>query len=155
MTNQMNPETCVSQQWEREPGTALKPNMTRRRMLQAAAVGLAAIGLSIPAEAAMAASTQVKAGKASTVPLKSGRSFTLKGQYIIVTQPKKGVYKAFSGICTHQPQYITGISGTNLVCRAHGAYFDTTTGNPTGGPGRRALTHYKVTNKSGMLYITL
>jgi nitrite reductase/ring-hydroxylating ferredoxin subunit len=155
MNNETTEHSCVSQTWERDPGTELKVNLTRRNMLKAAAVGLAAIGLSIPAEAAMAASSQVKAGKASSVPLKSGRSFTLKGQYIIVTQPKKGVYKAFSGICTHQPQYITGISGTNLVCRAHGAYFDTTTGNPTGGPGRSALTHYKVTKKSGVLYITL
>lgn len=155
MTHETNPETCVSQQWQRAAGTELKPNVTRRHILQAAAVGLAAIGLSIPAEAAMAASTQVKAGKASSIPLKSGRTFTLKGKYIIVTQPKKGVFKAFSGICTHEPKYITGISGTNLVCRDHNGYFDTTTGKPTGGPVNRSLTKYKVTNKKGVLYITL
>mgnify|MGYP003340146536 FL=1 len=140
---------------QRDPGPPLKTNMTRRHLLKAAAVSLAALGMSATADAAMAASSLVKVGKVTDIPLKKARSYTLKGKYIIVTQPKKGMFKAFSGICTHQGQMIGGYQGSNLICRAHGSTFDTTTGNATGGPAMRSLTRYKLTNKKGVLYITL
>lgn len=148
-------ENSACNQWEREPGIELKPSVTRRNILKAAAIGLGALGFSASAEAAMAASTVVKVGKATAIPVKSGKSYTLKGKYIIITQPKKGVFKAFTGICTHEGERITAVSGTNMVCRAHGASFNSTTGKVTGGPASRSLKTYKVVNKSGILYITL
>lgn len=155
MNDSLEEHTCPSQQWQRDPGIPLKPNMTRRHLLKAAAVGLAAMGMSATADAAMAASSLVKVGKVTEIPLKKARAYTLKGQYIILTQPKKGVFKAFSGICTHQGQMIGGYQGSNLICRAHGSTFDTTSGNVTGGPAMRGLTRYKLTNKKGVLYIAM
>lgn len=148
-------ENSACNQWDREPGIELKPSVSRRNLLKAAAIGLGALGFSATAEAAMAASTQVKVGKASAIPVKSGKSYTLKGKYIIITQPKKGVFKAFTGICTHEGERITAVTGSNMVCRAHNASFNTTSGKVTGGPASRSLKTYKVTNKSGILYVTL
>ncbi len=148
-------ENSACNQWDREPGIELKPSVSRRNLLKAAAIGLGALGFSASADAAMAASSLVKVGKASAIPLKSGKSYTLKGKYIIVTQPKKGVFKAFTGICTHEGERITAVTGTNMVCRAHGSYFNTTSGKVTGGPAPVALKTYKITNKKGVLYISL
>ena len=133
----------------------IKPQVTRRHFLRLTAIGLAAIGLSSQAEIAMAASTKVKAGKASDVSVKGARAYTLNGKYIIVTQPKAGTYKAFSGVCTHQVANIDSLNGTNLVCRRHGGYFDTTTGAATRGPVSRGLTKYTVTVTNGYLYVTI
>jgi nitrite reductase/ring-hydroxylating ferredoxin subunit len=133
----------------------IKPQVTRRHFLRLAAMGLAAVGLSSQAEIAMAASTKVKAGKASDISVKGARAYTLNGKYIIVTQPKAGTYKAFSGICTHQTTKVDSLNGTNLVCRRHNGYFDTTTGAAKGGPVSRGLTSYPVTITSGYLYVTI
>jgi nitrite reductase/ring-hydroxylating ferredoxin subunit len=133
----------------------IDPQITRRKLLKIAAIGLAAFGLGAQADAAYAASTKVKAGKASAVPVKGAKGYQLNGKYIIVTQPKSGTFKAFSGVCTHQPQNITSLSGTNLVCRAHNGKFDTTTGKPTGGPVFKGLTTYVTTVTNGDLYVTL
>lgn len=133
----------------------IKPQMTRRHFLRLTAMGLAAIGLSSQAELAMAASTKVKAGKATDVSVKGARAYTLNGKYIIVTQPTAGNYKAFSGICTHQPVKVDSLNGTNLVCRRHNGYFDTTTGAAKGGPVSRGLTKYAVTITNGYIYVTI
>ena len=133
----------------------LRPNLTRRTFLRTAAVGLAVMGLGSQAQAAFAASSKVKAGNASEISVKGAKGYTLKGQYIIVTQPKKGTFKAFSGFCTHQRVQINAMNGTNLVCTRHGASYDTTTGKPTGGPAFNSLKTYPVTVTNGILYIPI
>jgi nitrite reductase/ring-hydroxylating ferredoxin subunit len=129
--------------------------LSRRSWLKSVGVGLTVIGLGTLGTQAMAVSSSVKAGKATDVPLKSAKAYSLKGQYIIVTQPKAGVFKAFSGICTHQGAQISNLQGSNLVCAVHGASYDTTTGAVTGGPAPSGLKKYTVTNKAGVLYITV
>jgi nitrite reductase/ring-hydroxylating ferredoxin subunit len=129
--------------------------LSRRSWLKTVGVGLSVIGLSGLGTQAMAASSQVKAGKATDIPVKSAKAYVLKGQYILVTQPKAGVFKAFSGICTHQGAQITSMQGSNLVCAVHGASYDTATGAVTGGPAPSGLKKYTVTNKAGVLYITV
>ena len=128
---------------------------SRRAMLKGLGVSLVAVGLAGLGSQAQAAGSLVKAGKAATVPVKGAKAYTLKGQLIIVTQPKAGVFKAFSGICTHQGAQISALQGTNLICNVHGSAFDTTTGKVTGGPAPTALKTFAVTNKSGTLYIAI
>ena len=115
----------------------------------------AAIGLESAATAANAASKTVKLGKASAIPVKGAKSYYAGSSYILVTQPKAGVYKAFSGVCTHEAVNISNIDGTNLICSQHGASFDTTSGKVTGGPAPTGLKKYNLTLKSGVLYIAL
>ena len=138
------------------PGAVdLNPALSRRAWLTGVATVLGTIGLTGAATAANAAAKTVKLGKVSDVPLKNAKSYYVGINYIIVTQPKQGVYKAFSGVCTHQSVNLSNISGSNLVCAEHGATYDTTTGKVTGGPAPAGLKNYPLSVKSGFIYITV
>ena len=138
------------------PGSIdLNPALSRRAWLTGVASVLTSIGLTGAASAANAAAKTVKLGKAADVPVKNAKSYYVGINYILVTQPSKGIFKAFSGVCTHQQVNLSSISGTNLVCPEHGATYNTTTGKVTGGPAPAALKKYPLTVKSGILYITV
>lgn len=143
------------EQWAASPAQDLSARVDRRSVLKFAAVALATIGLAAPAQAAMAASTKVKACKTSAVPVRGMKAFTVKGQSVLITQPKKGTFRVFSSVCTHAGGAVNSLSGTNLVCSVHGSRFDTTTGKPTSGPAMTGLKKYTVSVKNGFLYITV
>jgi nitrite reductase/ring-hydroxylating ferredoxin subunit len=130
-------------------------HVTRRAMLSGLGAVLAGVGLVGPAESAFAAAKIHTIGKTSDVNVGGARSYTVAGIPILVTQPKKGVFKAFNGYCTHQQVPIDSFNGTNLICSQHGASYDTTTGKVTGGPARSALANYKVTVAGTTLKVSL
>ena len=73
---------------------------------------------------------------------------------IAVTRTSSGVV-AFDFRCTHAGAYVQ-VRGTNtLWCPAHDSEFNASTGAATRGPATRALTQYKVSERSGSIYITL
>lgn len=133
----------------------LHQSVTRRQVFKFAAAGLAALGFSAQAEVALAAGKRVKAGRVKSIPVRGVKAFTLNGQYIIITQPKKGTFKAFSGSCTHQGVRMSSVSGTNVVCTAHGSTFSATTGQVTKGPATSALKTYRTSVKKGFVYVTV
>ena len=133
----------------------LRPSVTRRQIFRLAAASLAAIGLTSHAGTAFAASKKVKAGRVSAIPVRGVKAFTLKGNYIIVTQPKKGTFKAFSGVCTHQGVRMNSVSGANVVCSAHGSTFNSTTGKVANGPAMRGLKTYPTSVSGGFVYVTI
>jgi nitrite reductase/ring-hydroxylating ferredoxin subunit len=131
--------------------------LSRRELARLFGVGFAAIGLSAIGEYAMAASKTYIACKTTDIKVGSAKIITIPKTKIrvAITQPKKGVFKAFQPICTHQGAQITGISGSNLVCRQHGATFSTTTGAATGGPTRKGLKSYRVTVSGTSVKVTV
>jgi nitrite reductase/ring-hydroxylating ferredoxin subunit len=131
--------------------------LSRRGLLSAFAGVVATIGFSALGGSAMAASKTYTACKTTDIKVGSARLVILPGTNIpvAITQPKKGVFKAFSPICTHQGAQLNGISGTNLVCPQHGAFFDTTTGAATRGPAQTALKSYKVTVSGTSVKVTV
>jgi nitrite reductase/ring-hydroxylating ferredoxin subunit len=149
----MSESTCP--QPDRSGYEELRPSVTRRQIFGLAAASLAALGLSSQANAAFAAGQKVKAGKVTAIPVGGVKGFTLKGTYIIVTQPKTGTFKAFSGTCTHQGQRLSSMSGTSVICASHGAKFNSTTGKVTGGPATRALKTYVTSVSGGFVYVTI
>jgi nitrite reductase/ring-hydroxylating ferredoxin subunit len=124
-------------------------------MLSGLGAVLAGVGLAAPAQSALAAAKTYTVGKTSDVKVGSARMYTVAGIPVLVTQPKKGVFKAFNGYCTHQQVQLDSLTGTNLVCSQHGSSFDTTTGKVTGGPARSALANYKVTVAGTTLKVSL
>ena len=130
-------------------------HISRRAILGGLAAALSGIGLIGPAESAMAAAKTYSVGKASEIAVGSAKMYTVAGTPVIVTQPKKGVFKAFNGYCTHQQVPLAGIQGSNLICNQHGASFNTTSGKVTGGPARSPLATYKVAVSAGSLKVTL
>jgi nitrite reductase/ring-hydroxylating ferredoxin subunit len=133
----------------------LQQSVTRRQVFKFAAAGLAALGLSAQSDAALAAGKRVKAARTSAIPVRGVKAFTLNGQYIIITQPRKGTFKAFSGSCTHQGVRMSSVSGSNVICTAHGSTFNSTTGKATRGPASRALKTYRTSVKNGFVYVTV
>ena len=131
--------------------------LSRRGLLGAFAGIVATIGFSSLGSAAMAAAKTYVACKTTDIKVGAAKIVTLPGTKIkvAVTQPKKGTFKAFSPICTHQPVQLSGYSGSNLVCQQHGSTFSTTSGAATGGPARRGLTAYKVTVAGTSVKVTV
>lgn len=127
----------------------------RRTLLAAAGSILAGVGLIGPADAAAAAAKTYTLGKASEIKVGSAKSYLVAGVPVLVTQPKKGVFKAFKGVCTHQGGNLSSVSGKNIVCPLHGASFDSTSGKPTGGPASTGLKGYKVTVSGTSLKVTI
>ena len=69
----------------------------------------------------------------------------------IVIRREDGVI-AFSDRCTHLGRQVE-ISGSQLVCFAHGSYFETSTGKPTAGPTTRSLAQFPTVERDGIIYI--
>lgn len=148
---------CATTTCEEHDATPSNPLLSRRGLLGAFAGVAVAIGFGSFGESAMAAAKTYTACKTTDIKVGSAKIITIPKTKIrvAITQPKKGVFKAFQPICTHQGAQITGISGTNLVCRQHGATFSTTTGAATGGPTRKALKSYKVTVSGTSVKVTV
>ena len=50
---------------------------------------------------------------------------------IALTQPNKGQFKAFNGVCTHMGCAVSAVTGGFIVCPCHGSRYDISTGQPT------------------------
>ncbi len=129
--------------------------ITRRNLLSGIGALLAGIGLAGPAESAMAAAKTYTVGKTTDIKVGSSKAYMVAGVSLLITQPKKGVFKAFKGICTHQGGKLTSLSGPNLFCPLHGASFDSTTGKVLTGPASAPLKAYKVTVSGKTLKVTI
>jgi nitrite reductase/ring-hydroxylating ferredoxin subunit len=102
--------------------------ISRRGLLVAFASSAAAIGLTGLSEVAANAAKTYTVCKTSAVPVKGGKTFSVGGKKILITQPKKGSFKAFLAVCTHQGGALNGAKNNEIMCNLHGARFDATTG---------------------------
>ena len=102
--------------------------ISRRGLLVAIASGTAAIGLTGLSKVAANAAKTYTVCKTSAVPVKGGKTFSVGGKKILITQPKKGTFKAFLAVCTHQGGALNGAVNNEIKCNLHGAKFDATTG---------------------------
>ena len=86
-------------------------------------------------------SSSVQAGtelaKTSEIPVGGGKIF--KDQKVVVTQPKKGEFKAFSDICTHQGCQVSSVSDGTINCPCHGSKFAIADGAVANGPAQKPL----------------
>ena len=149
--------SCESGERPNHPMNVNAPSaFSRRNLFRGLSAGLAAVGLVSLSDAAFAASA-VTVCKTNDVKVGSARIFNLAGgKSVVITQPKKGVFKAFSAYCTHEKIKLDGISGTNLICSKHNAYFDTTTGaRANRSPARSDLPKYVVTVSGTSVKVTI
>jgi len=140
--NKQNDFDCAS---AKATVTEVPAGLTRRAALTAFAAALATVGLTSISDAAFAAAKTYKICKTTDVKVGSARMFSVGGRGIVVTQPKKGVFKAFNANCTHQGARLAAKVGAvrtvsgSMICPEHGAGFDTTTGAVTRGPAAAPL----------------
>jgi Rieske Fe-S protein len=58
---------------------------------------------------------------------------------IVVTQPSKGEYKAFTAVCTHMGCIVNQIGNGTIDCPCHGSKYNIATGAVVNGPAPKPL----------------
>ena len=87
--------------------------------------------------------------KETSVPVGGG---VIQGG-VVVTQPTKGTFKAFSSVCTHQGCPVSNITGGTINCLCHGSSFSITDGSVQGGPAPSPLPALKFTAAKGSITV--
>ena len=59
---------------------------------------------------------------------------------IVVTQPNKGEFKAFTAICPHQGCLVGSVQDNTIQCPCHGSVFSAVDGSVISGPAQVGLT---------------
>jgi Rieske Fe-S protein len=90
-------------------------------------------------------------GMASEVPVGGGKVYT--AAKVVVTQPSKGQFKAFSAVCTHVGCLCNQVADGTINCPCHGAKFKITDGSVVAGPAPAPLPAAKVTVSGGKLLL--
>jgi nitrite reductase/ring-hydroxylating ferredoxin subunit len=132
--------------------------LSRRNFLSTLAIAAGSLGLTSIAQSAQAASKKYKVCATKDVKVGGASSFRVasaKNMMVLITQPKKGIFRAFDQRCTHDGFAVNSIEGKNLICQAHGALFDMDSGSVKRGPARRALTKFSVTVEKNFVYVTI
>ncbi|SFF22078.1 Rieske (2Fe-2S) protein [Streptomyces mirabilis] len=101
------------------------------------------------------ASSKPSAGKElaekSDIPVGGGKIF--KEEKVVVTQPKKGEFKAFSAICTHQGCTVNKVADGTIDCPCHGSKYRITDASVVHGPAPRPLPAKKITVKGKSIFL--
>lgn len=63
----------------------------------------------------------------SEIPVGGGKIF--KDEKVVVTQPKKNEFKAFSAVCTHQGCTVSKVVDGTIDCPCHGSKYRVTDGS--------------------------
>ncbi|MFI6350967.1 Rieske (2Fe-2S) protein [Streptomyces sp. NPDC050560] len=130
------------------------PTPTRRTVVAAAgavplALGLAACGSGGGSDSGSSSAASDSGGsggkvlaKTSDIPVGGGKVFGDDG--VVVTQPKKGDFKAFSSTCTHQGCTVADVAGGTINCPCHGSKFSIEDGSVKHPPAPEGLATEKI-----------
>lgn len=116
-------------------------DVTRRSVLRGAAV----TGVAVPFLAACgsgggeAASPKAGTALASAADVPVGGGTVLQDQQIVLTQPVKGEFKAFTAVCTHQQCVVASVEDKTIMCDCHGSMYSAEDGSVEGGPAPSPL----------------
>jgi Rieske Fe-S protein len=87
--------------------------------------------------------------KTKSIPVGGGKIF--KSRKVVVTQPKRGTFRAFSTACTHQGCPVASISKGTINCPCHGSKFKISDGSVVRGPATRALARKRIKISKGVI----
>lgn len=119
------------------------PAPSRRGVVRAAA----AAGVAMPLLAACGADETTDGGggpasgpatvAAADVPVGGGA--ILAAEKVVVTQPRRGDFKAFTAVCTHQGCAVAEVASGQITCPCHGSAFSIEDGSVVAGPAPKPL----------------
>ena len=90
-------------------------------------------------------------GAASEIPVGGGKIYT--AARVVVTQPERGQYKAFSAVCTHVACLLDEVANGTIDCPCHGSEFKITTGAVVTGPAPAPLQKKQITIVNGQVVL--
>lgn len=99
--------------------------------------------------AAAAAGTVV--GATADVPVGGGAIYPAVA--LVVTQPTKGTFKAFSTSCPHTGCPVDKVEGDRIVCPCHGSQFSIADGSVLRPPAPRSLVEKAITVSGGQITV--
>ncbi len=88
-------------------------------------------------------------GMAAEVPVGGGKVY--QAAKVVVTQPSKGEFKAFSAVCTHVGCLCNQVADGTINCPCHGSKFKITDGSVVAGPAPAPLSAAKITVSGGKI----
>ncbi|MEW2050879.1 Rieske (2Fe-2S) protein [Streptomyces sp. NPDC005476] len=95
------------------------------------------------------ASAGQELAKTTDIPVGGGKIFA--EEKVVVTQPAKGDFKAFSAVCTHQGCTVGSIADGIIHCPCHKSEFRIADGSVAGGPAPRPLPAKNITVEGGAI----
>ncbi|MDX3578312.1 MULTISPECIES: Rieske (2Fe-2S) protein [unclassified Streptomyces] len=95
------------------------------------------------------ASAGQELSKTSDIPVGGGKIFA--DEKVVVTQPTKDDFKAFSAICTHQGCTVGTVADGLIQCPCHGSEFRIADGSVARGPAAKALPAEQITVVGGAI----
>jgi len=101
-------------------------------------------------EGSSGAGTAGGGGESTTGPLAPvtdvavGSATIFADQQVVVSQPSKGEFKAFSTTCTHQGCPVDSVEGEEIVCPCHGSRYSVQDGSVVEGPATEPLAEQPV-----------
>ncbi|MGX1675029.1 Rieske (2Fe-2S) protein [Streptomyces sp. NPDC055400] len=81
--------------------------------------------------------------KTADIPVGGGKVFG--GAGVVVTQPKKGEFKAFTNICTHKQCPVSAVEGGTINCPCHGSKYSIEDGSVKHPPATQPLAAKEIT----------
>jgi len=91
--------------------------------------------------------------ESSKVPVGGGLKVSSSQGVLMIVQPTKGNFFAFSAICTHAGCEVSRATPAAIICTCHDSEFSTSDGARLAGPASRPLKKFAVVERSGMLFL--
>jgi nitrite reductase/ring-hydroxylating ferredoxin subunit len=91
--------------------------------------------------------------ESSKIPVGGGIKVESSVGVLMIVQPTRGKFAAYSAICTHAGCEVSRATAGVIICTCHDSEFSTSDGARLAGPASRPLRKFAVIEQGGMLFL--